>query len=69
MGDAPLCVLCRAREVDLRYRPFCSERCRTNDLAAWADGRYRVAADPLTLDDTAAPDSVDHDADDENEHR
>jgi endogenous inhibitor of DNA gyrase (YacG/DUF329 family) len=27
-----------------RYRPFCSERCRTVDLGAWATERYRVAA-------------------------
>ncbi len=24
------------------FRPFCSERCRTIDLGAWADDRYRV---------------------------
>ena len=28
-----------------RYRPFCSERCRTVDLGAWATERYRVAAE------------------------
>lgn len=31
---------------DNRWRPFCSERCRTADLGAWAEDRYRVAADP-----------------------
>ncbi|HQU48746.1 MAG TPA: DNA gyrase inhibitor YacG [Casimicrobiaceae bacterium] len=25
------------------FRPFCSERCRTIDLAAWAEGRYSIA--------------------------
>jgi endogenous inhibitor of DNA gyrase (YacG/DUF329 family) len=25
-------------------RPFCSERCRSNDLGAWAAEEYRVAA-------------------------
>ena len=25
-------------------RPFCSERCRSNDLGAWATEGYRVAA-------------------------
>ena len=24
------------------YRPFCSERCRSIDLGAWAAGEYRV---------------------------
>lgn len=26
------------------YRPFCSERCKTIDLGAWADESYRVPA-------------------------
>ena len=29
------------------YRPFCSERCSVVDLAAWADGRYRIAGEPV----------------------
>lgn len=24
------------------FRPFCSERCRTLDLGAWADESYRI---------------------------
>jgi hypothetical protein len=30
------------------FRPFCSERCKTIDLGAWATERYRVpvAEDP-----------------------
>lgn len=26
-----------------RFRPFCSERCKTIDLGAWANEEYRVA--------------------------
>jgi endogenous inhibitor of DNA gyrase (YacG/DUF329 family) len=52
MGDARLCVLCRTRPVDPRWRPFCSERCRNEDLARWADGQYRVASDPVPSADT-----------------
>ena len=26
-----------------KYRPFCSERCKTRDLGAWASEEYRVA--------------------------
>lgn len=26
------------------HRPFCSERCRTVDLGAWATEQYRVVA-------------------------
>lgn len=25
------------------YRPFCSERCKKIDLAAWLDGKYRIS--------------------------
>jgi len=46
-----LCVFCRTHPVDPRWRPFCSERCRTQDLAKWADGSYRVAAAPVADDD------------------
>ena len=27
-----------------RWRPFCSERCKTLDLGAWASEAYRVPA-------------------------
>jgi endogenous inhibitor of DNA gyrase (YacG/DUF329 family) len=30
------------------YRPFCSERCKTIDLGAWANESYRV---PIAEDD------------------
>lgn len=31
------------------FRPFCSQRCRTNDLGAWASGEYTVPAEPSEL--------------------
>ena len=60
MGDAPLCVLCRRQPRDERWRPFCSERCRNQDLARWADGAYRIAGDPVpSLDPDADTDADD----------
>jgi len=53
MGEARLCVLCRRHPVDDRWRPFCSERCRNEDLARWADGRYRAAGEPLPQADSS----------------
>ncbi len=58
--DARLCVFCRKNPVETTWRPFCSERCKLQDLAHWADGSYRVAADPVdpalgTDDDTSDP--------------
>jgi endogenous inhibitor of DNA gyrase (YacG/DUF329 family) len=44
-ADPRLCVFCRRHPVDPAWRPFCSERCKIQDLARWADGRYRVPAD------------------------
>jgi endogenous inhibitor of DNA gyrase (YacG/DUF329 family) len=40
------------------YRPFCSERCKLLDLAAWADGRYRIPGDPISPEpELPGPDS------------
>ena len=53
--DRPvLCVLCRTRPVEPRWRPFCSQRCQQLDQARWADGTYRVAGPPssTSLDPT-----------------
>ena len=64
MGEARLCVLCRTRPVDTRWRPFCSERCRNEDLARWAEGRYHVADDsepPPGTDDLDASNDLDPD--------
>jgi endogenous inhibitor of DNA gyrase (YacG/DUF329 family) len=36
------CVFCRRHPIDPVWRPFCSERCKLQDLARWASGDYRV---------------------------
>jgi hypothetical protein len=56
-SEAPLCALCRRRPVDPAVRPFCSDRCRLIDLARWADGEYRVAAEPVTPEPSDADDT------------
>jgi endogenous inhibitor of DNA gyrase (YacG/DUF329 family) len=46
------CPTCR-RETTLDgnpWRPFCSERCKVLDLAAWADERYRIPGEPVPSD-------------------
>jgi endogenous inhibitor of DNA gyrase (YacG/DUF329 family) len=40
--EPPLCVFCRREAVDPAWRPFCSQRCKLQDLARWADGTYRI---------------------------
>jgi uncharacterized protein len=47
MAEPPVCVFCRKHPVDPEWRPFCSERCKLLDLAQWADGNYRIAAEPV----------------------
>ena len=50
MAMARVCVLCRRQPAEAPWLPFCSERCKLQDLAAWVDGRYRVAAEPVSED-------------------
>lgn len=38
-----------------RWRPFCSERCRTADLGAWASERFRMPVDVAPGDDELPP--------------
>ena len=44
---AALCVLCRRQPVDPVWRPFCSDRCKLQDLARWAEGAYRVPGETV----------------------
>jgi len=41
------------------HRPFCSERCKLQDLGAWASERHRVPGEKVTLPD--APENGDED--------
>jgi len=64
MPERPLCVHCRQRPADARFRPFCSERCKMADLGRWLSGDYRVPVRPDTDPDVAdapveAPDEPD----------
>ena len=61
MGEARLCVLCRLRPVDAQWRPFCGERCRNEDLARWAEGRYSVPGEHEPPNDDNASNDLDPD--------
>ena len=43
----PVCAYCCRRPSNPAWRPFCSERCKLQDLARWASGTYRVPAEPV----------------------
>jgi uncharacterized protein len=53
----PLCVFCRRHPAEPEWRPFCSERCKIQDLARWADGGYRVEGEPLSDPDPSQLDA------------
>jgi endogenous inhibitor of DNA gyrase (YacG/DUF329 family) len=38
----PQCGTAVTWSPESKWRPFCSERCKTIDLGAWASERYRV---------------------------
>ena len=41
----PRCGRPAAFAPENKWRPFCSERCRTIDLGNWGNERYRVPAE------------------------
>ncbi len=41
-------------DMDLALLPFCSRRCRLQDLSKWLSGEYRVATAPVTADEAEA---------------
>jgi endogenous inhibitor of DNA gyrase (YacG/DUF329 family) len=52
----PACGKATAYTAGNRWRPFCSERCRTSDLGAWATEEYRIPAAPSEDDAKGVPD-------------
>ncbi|MDA8090733.1 MAG: DNA gyrase inhibitor YacG [Nitrospiraceae bacterium] len=41
------------------WRPFCSERCKTIDLASWASGEYRIAGEKKTDEEDESTNGTD----------
>jgi len=55
--DCPTCGRKAEFSPANRWRPFCSERCKTADLGAWASEAYKIAGD--VRDDAASSDQGD----------
>jgi endogenous inhibitor of DNA gyrase (YacG/DUF329 family) len=49
----PVCAAAVPWNESSRFRPFCSERCRTIDLGDWAAERHRITGAPV--DEEAPP--------------
>ena len=41
-----------------KFRPFCSERCATLDLGAWADEKYAVPAEDQSVNENSDAESI-----------
>lgn len=52
--ECPACGEATRFAPDNAWRPFCSQRCKLQDLGAWANEGYRVAATEPP-DDTLDP--------------
>jgi endogenous inhibitor of DNA gyrase (YacG/DUF329 family) len=48
------CPTCKEETIleNNQFRPFCSERCKSIDLGAWADESYTVAGNSLGLEES-----------------
>ena len=57
---ARVCVFCRRQPAGQPWEPFCSERCKLQDLARWIDGTYRVSAEPLADHDEESGETDDN---------
>ena len=53
--SCPSCKQPSLYGADNPWRPFCSQRCRSADLGAWAAERFRVPAEAPTDDDSLRP--------------
>ncbi len=62
--DPPRIVLCPQCRTRVKWtpanpwRPFCSERCRTIDLGAWASETYRIEGNRETDDHMSEDDDA-----------
>ena len=56
------CPMCHDDASESTAKPFCSDRCRSQDLGKWLDGHYRIIGervDPSSLLDTASAPIID----------
>ena len=64
MPSTRLCVYCRQRAAEDRFRPFCSERCKMADLGRWLTGAYQVPGQPASGTDDPDVDALEDPVDD-----
>jgi endogenous inhibitor of DNA gyrase (YacG/DUF329 family) len=40
-----VCLICKKKDAEEAYRPFCSKRCADVDLGRWLKGGYAIPTD------------------------
>lgn len=50
----PTCGRSARYDAQNENRPFCSSRCKTNDIACWAEESYRIPSQSAETDDDDA---------------
>lgn len=58
--NCPTCAVPTVFGAANLFRPFCSDRCKTGDLAAWASETYTVPVSDLTSDGEESVAEDDH---------
>ena len=44
------CPICRKKEAEAKFKPFCSKRCADVDLARWFNGNYAIPTNEVAPD-------------------
>lgn len=53
--NCPHCGKSITWDQNNRFRPFCSDRCKTSDLAQWAQESYRIPEDEQAKENSEHP--------------
>ncbi len=48
------CPICKQKEVQHRFRPFCSKRCSDVDLAKWMNDSYVISSNDAPTEEDEA---------------
>jgi len=58
ISSPELCRVCGKQIPNKRdtHGPFCSERCRLNDLSKWFGENYRIASSPAAAEEDRSSD-------------
>jgi len=47
------------KQINSKFFPFCSERCKLIDMGAWFEGDYSIPAEEVEASDGISPEDID----------